>query len=239
MARGRWLLVLLVGGVLAVVLTLLSRDPAPVETVHQSAPPDLQLISFDPQAVAGIVIRRHDGLELQLWRRPEPPSDPDDASETGIPDLARRFEGDMDPGMMEDPESVRMEWELTAPWTAGVDSDLVTAAVLELAELRAYRRVGLDAEDIDVADFGLDPPRVQLEIHLQPSAGAALVLWVGAPTPVMVGDHPTYYVQLPGQEEVFVAGGSGLALVDAAPEDLLPRPEASPDAAPAAAPVQD
>ncbi|HEY8417069.1 MAG TPA: hypothetical protein VIK93_03415, partial [Limnochordales bacterium] len=112
MAKGRWLLVLLVGGVLAVVLTLVSRDPVPVETVHQKVPPDLQLISFDPQAVAGIVVRRHDGLELQLRRRPDPAPPPDDVSETHLPDLLQMVEGDVDLAALEGYERVHMEWEL-------------------------------------------------------------------------------------------------------------------------------
>jgi len=260
-AKARWLLVLLVGGALAVAITLLTGDPVPVETVQELEPEDLQLLSFDPQTASAILIQHQDGSQLHLRRRPVPAAMAGDDAGTAVSPRAAHDDGI--PAALDNGSGLLAEWELAAPEPARVNSRLVSEAVLALSDLRAYRRVESQDEIIEAADFGLDPPRARLEIRLEPAKDLGLeqgleqdlelnltqdpdpaqvteqeldqdqsaldlqvlTLWIGQPTPVMVGDHPTYYVQVPGQEGVFAAGGPGLALVDAAPEDLMPAPD--------------
>jgi len=64
-SKARWLLVLLVVGALAVALKFVASEPAPVETVQESKPPDLQLVAFDPWAAAAIVVEDETGVRLR------------------------------------------------------------------------------------------------------------------------------------------------------------------------------
>lgn len=213
MSKARWLLVLLVVGALAVALKFVASEPAPVETVQESKPPDLQLVAFDPWAAAAIVVEDETGVRLRLVRTAPPES----RAATPAQDAAAD-------------ELALAAWELAAPITAPADSLRVAEALLALSDLRAFRRLDTADEDIDAAAFGLDPPRLRLEIHLDAPDAGPIVLLIGEPTPVMVGDYPTYYVRLPGSDEVFAAGGPGLALADAAPQDLMPRASLENDA---------
>jgi len=227
-AKARWLLVLLVGGTLAVLLTLIpGREAVPVETAQEAEAGDLQLLSFDPWAVTAIVIHHRDGSTLRL-RRIAPPS-----SAGAGPDPQPDAAGDGD-------GTGAVEWELAEPVTAPADSARVTAAVLALADLRAYRRIDADDEEVDLGAFGLDPPRMRVEVRLEaPAPAPGPVLLVGEPTPIVIGDHPTWYVQVPGRDDVFAAGGPGLALVDATAADLLPQPASLDGDAPAQGDVHD
>lgn len=213
MSKARWLLVLLVVGALAVALTFIAGEPAPVETVQEPEPPDLQLVAFDPWAATAIVVEDETGVRLRLVRTALPGSPAASSAQDAAAD-----------------ELPLAPWELAAPISAPADSVRITEAVLALSDLRAFRRIDTPDEDIDAATFGLDPPRLRLQIHLEAPDAGPIVLLIGEQTPVMVGDYPTYYVRLPGRDEVFAAGGPGLALADATPQDLLPQASLEDDA---------
>lgn len=214
MSKARWLLVLLVVGALAVALKFVTGNPTPMETVQEVEPTDLQLLAFDPRAAAVIVVADEEGVRLRLVRTAAPAEVSDAAAPAGA------AADELPP----------VQWELAEPEAAFADSVRVAEAVLALSDLRAFRRIDTAEDDIDAGAFGLDPPRLRLEIHLDPPVESPLVLLIGEPTPVMVGDYPTYYVGLPGRDGVFAAGGPGLALAAAVREGHLPVPSLKDDA---------
>lgn len=226
MSNARWLLVLLIAGALAVAAKFMAGSPVSTEALQEVAPPDLHLLSFDARDAAEIVVEDEDGVRLHLVR-------------TGAPVRPETTSPSHDDGaQMRDPIA-GIGWELAVPSGAPLDEGRIAEAVLSLADLRAFRRVEIDEEDADPSAFGLEPPRRRLVIRLDGPEARPLELWVGEATPVMVGDYPTYYVRLPNRDDVFAAGGPGLALVGAAPEDLLLPPASLEDDVPAQGDVHD
>ncbi|MBO8140590.1 MAG: DUF4340 domain-containing protein [Firmicutes bacterium] len=204
--RARWLLLILVSGALAVALVVMSRERMPTQAIHEPDPQDLQLLAFDAKDAVEIIIERNDGLAARIRRRPADGATSEPASD------AREESG--------------FDWEQVQPEGSVADRDLIQAAVSALSDLRAYRRIDpIEAlgEGVNPAAFGLDPPRIRLTVLLAGPQGsfAEAVLLVGEATPVVIGDFPTYYVRLPGSEDIYAAGGPGLALIDLLPESVL------------------
>lgn len=190
----RWLPILFILGLVAVAFIAFGQRPMPRETVRDIDDQDLRLLSFAEDAVAEFVIDYDDAPRVVL--RPE------------------QTETDGNP----------MMWSLTEPFLATADGDLVMNAISGLASLHAFRYIDPDDADIDIAAFGLNPPLATVSIRLIPeeidTPPAAYVILVGEATPVVVGEYETYYVQLPGSDDVYVAGGPAFSLINVPAESL-------------------
>lgn len=181
--------------VVAVALVALGRPPTPQEVARDTVEAELPLLAFPEEAVLELVIQRNEGERVVL----------------------RRYE-------IRDDGTVN--WRLVEPMSASANDEIVTNAVLDLSAFHAFRSIELDDETMDVSTFGLDPPLATMEIRLGStgsSAGEELakLIFIGETTPVVVGEHATYYVQLPGDGHVYAAGGPALSLIKLPFESLI------------------